>query len=153
MVRIIMNGCNGKMGQTITGICAADPEVEIVAGIDVYTGVTNTYPVFSSIKECTVEADVVIDFSTAKAVDDLLDFCMETKTPVVLCTTGLSEAQLARIEEDSKKYRWTDDMFSRKIPEDFGSEESDSKDIIPEGENSSDIIFTIKPIKAKLLLL
>lgn len=103
MVRIIMNGCNGKMGQTITGICAADPEVEIVAGIDVYTGVTNTYPVFSSIKECTVEADVVIDFSTAKAVDDLLDFCMETKTPVVLCTTGLSEAQLARIEEDSKK--------------------------------------------------
>ena len=74
MVRIIMNGCNGKMGQTITGICAADPEVEIVAGIDVYTGVTNTYPVFSSIKECTVEADVVIDFSTAKAVDDLLDF-------------------------------------------------------------------------------
>lgn len=103
MVRIIMNGCNGKMGQTITGICAADPEVEIVAGIDVYTGITNSYPVFSSIKECTVEADVVIDFSTAKAVDDLLDFCVETKTPVVLCTTGLSEAQLARIEEDSKK--------------------------------------------------
>lgn len=103
MVRIIMNGCNGKMGQTITGICAADPEVEIVAGIDVYTGITNIYPVFSSIKECTVEADVVIDFSTAKAVDDLLDFCVETKTPVVLCTTGLSEAQLARIEEDSKK--------------------------------------------------
>ena len=58
-----------------------------------------------------------------------------------------------RIEEDSKKYRWTDDMFSRKIPEDFGSGESDSKDIIPEGENSSDIIFTIKPIKVKLLLL
>lgn len=103
MVRIIMNGCNGKMGQTITGICAADPEVEIVAGIDVYTDITNIYPVFSSIKECTVEADVVIDFSTAKAVDDLLDFCVETKTPVVLCTTGLSEAQLARIEEDSKK--------------------------------------------------
>ena len=58
-----------------------------------------------------------------------------------------------RIEEDSHRWRWTDDMFSRKIPEDFGSEESDLKDIIPEGENSSDIIFTIKPIKVKLLLL
>ena len=58
-----------------------------------------------------------------------------------------------KIKEDSKRYYWTDDMFSGKIPKDFGSEESDSKDIISEGENSSDIIFTIKPIKAKLLLL
>lgn len=103
MVRVIMNGCNGKMGQTITGICAQDSEVEIVAGIDVYDGIKNTYPVFSSIKECNVEADVVIDFSTAKAVDDLLDFCVSTATPVVLCTTGLSEEQLQRIEDDSKK--------------------------------------------------
>lgn len=103
MVRVIMNGCNGKMGQTITGICAQDSEVEIVAGIDVYDGIKNTYPVFASIKECTVEADVVIDFSTAKAMDDLLDYCVSTSTPVVLCTTGLSEEQLARIEEDAKK--------------------------------------------------
>ena len=103
MVRVIMNGCNGKMGQCITGICAQDPEVEIVAGVDVYDGITNTYPVFSSIEECHVEADVVIDFSTAKAVDALLDYCVATNTPVVLCTTGLSEEQLKRVEEDSKK--------------------------------------------------
>ena len=103
MVRVIMNGCNGKMGQCITGICAQDPEVEIVAGVDVYDGITNTYPVFSSIEECHVEADVVIDFSTAKAVDALLDYCVATNTPVVLCTTGLSEEQLKRVQEDSKK--------------------------------------------------
>lgn len=103
MVRVIMNGCNGKMGQCITGICAQDPEVEIVAGVDVYDGITNTYPVFSSIEECHVEADVVIDFSTAKAVDALLDYCVATNTPVVLCTTGLSEEQLKRVEKDSKK--------------------------------------------------
>ncbi len=30
-----MHGCNGKMGQMITSIIAEDPEVEIVAGIDV----------------------------------------------------------------------------------------------------------------------
>ena len=34
MTRAIMNGCNGKMGQCITGICAQDPDIEIVAGID-----------------------------------------------------------------------------------------------------------------------
>lgn len=39
MVRAIMNGCNGKMGQTITGICKDDKEIEIVAGIDLYDGI------------------------------------------------------------------------------------------------------------------
>ena len=78
MTRVIMNGCNGKMGQCITGICKEDSEITIVAGIDVYQGIENEYPVFSSIGECDVEADVVIDFSNAKAVDELLDYC-ETK--------------------------------------------------------------------------
>ena len=69
MTRIIMNGCNGKMGQCITGICKEDPEVEIVAGIDLYDGIKNDYPVFSNINDCDVEADVIIDFSNANAVD------------------------------------------------------------------------------------
>jgi 4-hydroxy-tetrahydrodipicolinate reductase len=98
-----MNGCNGKMGQCITGICREDADIEIVAGIDVYDGIKNDYPVFPSIGECDVKADAVIDFSNAKAVDALLDYCEQTKTPVVLCTTGLSEEQLARVEETAKK--------------------------------------------------
>ena len=73
MVRAIMNGCNGKMGQTITGICKDDKEIEIVAGIDLYDGIKNDYPVFKSIEACDVEADVIIDFSNAKAVDALLE--------------------------------------------------------------------------------
>ena len=48
MTRAIMNGCNGKMGQCITGICAQDEDIEIVAGIDTYDGIKNDYPVFSS---------------------------------------------------------------------------------------------------------
>ncbi len=103
MVRIIMHGCNGKMGQVITGIAAGDPQTEIVAGVDVYDGITNTYPVFADIAACDVEADVIIDFSTAKAVDGLLDYAVAKQIPVVLCTTGLSEEQLARVEADSKK--------------------------------------------------
>jgi 4-hydroxy-tetrahydrodipicolinate reductase len=98
-----MNGCNGKMGQCITGICREDADIEIVAGIDVYDGIKNDYPVFPSIGECDVKADAVIDFSNAKAVDALLDYCEQNETPVVLCTTGLSEEQLARVEETAKK--------------------------------------------------
>lgn len=99
MTRVIMNGCNGKMGQCITGISKEDPDITIVAGIDVYDGIANDYPVFSSISVCDVEADVVIDFSTAAAVDELLDYCEKRELPVVLCTTGLSEAQLARVDQ------------------------------------------------------
>ena len=103
MTKIIMHGCNGKMGQCITEICKQDNDVEIVAGIDVYDGIKNDYPVFANIKDCNVEADVIVDFSNAKAVDDLLAFCEAKNMPVVLCTTGLSEEQLAKVEEVTTK--------------------------------------------------
>ena len=103
MIRVIMNGCNGKMGQVISGLVAADPAVEMVAGIDRVDNKVNPYPVFTDIKECDVEADVIIDFSVASAVDALLDYCVEKNLPCVLCTTGLSQEQLDKVAESSKK--------------------------------------------------
>lgn len=103
MVRAIMHGCNGKMGQVITGLIKEDEGIEIVAGIDTYTGMANDYPVFETIDKCDVEADVVIDFSNAAAADHLLEVCVERKLPVVLCTTGLSEEQLKKVEEASRE--------------------------------------------------
>ena len=90
MVRAIMHGCNGKMGRAITTLAKEDAEVEIVAGVDVYTEVVNEYPVFESIEKCDVEADVVIDFSNAKAVDGLLDYCVEKQIPAVLRSANMS---------------------------------------------------------------
>ncbi|MCR5669041.1 MAG: 4-hydroxy-tetrahydrodipicolinate reductase [Lachnospiraceae bacterium] len=99
MTRIIMHGCNGHMGRVITDICAQDADAEIVAGIDPYTEVPNEYPVFEKIEDCDVEADVIIDFSNAKAVDALIDYSIEKKVPVVLCTTGLTEEQIKKAED------------------------------------------------------
>ena len=103
MTKVIMHGCNGHMGQTITKLCENDKEIEIVAGVDCFDGINNSYPVFKSVKECNVKADAIIDFSNAKAVDELLEYCVETQTPVVLCTIGLSDEQLAKVAEASKK--------------------------------------------------
>ena len=103
MVKAIMHGCNGKMGQVISGLVKEDDVIEIVAGIDKFTGIENPYPVFTSLAECDVQADVVIDFSNAAAVDELLDVCVEKTLPVVLCTTGLSEEQLAKVKEAGEK--------------------------------------------------
>lgn len=103
MVKIIIHGCNGKMGRVITRLAAEDPDVEIAAGIDTYKGLENPYPVFADLASCTAEADVVIDFSNAAAVNGLLRACAERKLPVVLCTTGLSEEQIKLAEETAKK--------------------------------------------------
>ena len=103
MVNIIMNGCNGHMGQVITSIVEKDSEMEIVAGIDPFDDGHNSYPVFKSPADCDIDADVIIDFSNAKAIDALLDYVEAREIPVVLCTTGLNEAQLDRVREVSKK--------------------------------------------------
>ena len=103
MVRIIMHGCNGHMGQVISGLVAQDPNAEIVAGIDIADQGKNTYPVYTNMKECQVEADAIIDFSSAKAVDALLDYSVERQIPVVVCTTGLSDEQLAKVQETARK--------------------------------------------------
>ncbi len=103
MIKMIMHGCNGKMGQVITNICKEDPEIEIVAGIDPYSGVQNEYPVFANVADCELKADVVVDFAAAPAIDALLDYCVTHKLPVVLCTTGLSEEQLACVEAVSRE--------------------------------------------------
>lgn len=103
MTKAIMHGCNGKMGQMIAGLIADDEEIELVAGIDARDEGKNPFPVFKDINECNVEADVIIDFSVAPAVDKLLDYCAERKIPCVLCTTGLSSEQLKKIELASQK--------------------------------------------------
>ena len=90
------------MGRVIASLVENRDDCEISAGIDLRPAGNETFPVFASPAEVTAPADVVIDFSTAGAVDGLLDYCVEKKLPVVLCTTGLSEEQLAKVAEASK---------------------------------------------------
>lgn len=103
MTKIIMSGCHGAMGRMIRDIVKDDSGAEIVAGVDVAEGEDAGFPVFRSILDCEVEADAIIDFSTPKILSDLLAYSMEKKIPVVLCTTGYTEEQLAQIEAASEK--------------------------------------------------
>lgn len=103
MVKILMHGCNGKMGRMITEIVKNEEDAVIAAGVDKFTGILNDYPVFEEIAQCDVDVDVVIDFSNAGAVDELLDYCVKKSLPVVLCTTGLSDEQLKKVDECSEK--------------------------------------------------
>lgn len=101
MVKVLMHGCNGKMGQVISRMVSETEGMELAAGVDKFLGRENPYPVFGSLEDCDVPVDVVIDFSNASAVDRLLEACGKKKLPVVLCTTGLSEGQLEKVKEIS----------------------------------------------------
>lgn len=103
MTDIIMVGCNGHMGQTITGIVEADKDARIVAGVDINDVKKNDYPVFKSIKDCTVSADAVIDFSSPAVLRDVLSFCTEKQIPLVECSTGFSDEDVKAINEASEK--------------------------------------------------
>ena len=104
MTRIIMHGCNGKMGQVITKIVDNMEDAEIVAGVDVLdNNHMNPYPVYTDIDACLENADAVIDFSSSRATDRLLEYCVKRRLPLVLCTTGLSEEQLEKVKAASAK--------------------------------------------------
>ena len=102
MLHIILSGCNGRMGKVIAELAREDADVQIAAGIDL-AGESVDFPVFRSMEECDVQADAVIDFSSPAAFDALMDACTARCLPVVVCTTGLSEQQLARLEKESSR--------------------------------------------------
>lgn len=103
MTRIILSGCNGKMGQVITRIVAENQNATIVAGIDINTKISNSYPVYSSPFDVEEEADVIIDFSHPNCLENLLSFAKQKNLGAVIATTGLNSAQKVLLEETSKQ--------------------------------------------------
>ena len=103
MIQCILSGCNGRMGKVITELCEGDPDFRIVAGVDVAGKPAGDYPVYGSFDEIREKADVCIDFSSPKAFDSMMDYAVKTGTAAVICTTGLSEEQIHRIELESAK--------------------------------------------------
>lgn len=102
MIKIIISGCNGHMGRVVAEICAADPQVNVVAGFDVLGSSDRDFPVHTAPDQFTGEADAVIDFSHPSALTPLLSFCKNRSVAAVLATTGYSPEQLAEIDEAAK---------------------------------------------------
>lgn len=102
MIQILIHGCGGKMGRVVAELVKNEPDCEVVGGIDPGMPALD-FPVFPDCTSCNVAADVIIDFSTAKAIPALLDFAAAKNLPVVLCTTALSEETMAQLQETTAK--------------------------------------------------
>lgn len=101
MTKIILNGCNGKMGMAVSRLVNDRDDCEIIAGVDLRTDVQREFPVLGSIKNIK-NGDVIIDFSHPSCLPDLLEYAVTTKTPIVVATTGLSEADIENVKSASK---------------------------------------------------
>lgn len=102
MINIILRGCNGKMGQEITKIVEADKDTIITAGIDISSTGSNKYPVYVGFSQCPLRADVIVDFSSPKNLMEMLEYAKETRTGIVLCTTGFTKEEQRTIDRASK---------------------------------------------------
>lgn len=103
-MKAIINGYSGTMGQVLTKCILADEELELVAGVSpVHHDANDKFSTYSSFAEVKEEADVVIDFSNPLALDGILEYCLNTKTPVVLATTGYNDEEMAKIHEAAKQ--------------------------------------------------
>ncbi|TCO71464.1 4-hydroxy-tetrahydrodipicolinate reductase [Marinisporobacter balticus] len=103
MVTVIISGCNGTMGRILSRFIANNREMEVIAGIDRYVDrYENPFPVYKNACDCMESSDVVIDFSHHSTLDAILKYCVDTKTPLVTATTGLSDKDSESLMDASK---------------------------------------------------
>ncbi|MCL2874075.1 MAG: 4-hydroxy-tetrahydrodipicolinate reductase [Defluviitaleaceae bacterium] len=103
MIKILLYGSNGKMGESVIRIVKDSADFEIVAGVDMDEPIdTFSFPTFTKISDCNIPANVIIDFSTAEAVPSAVEYAVLNKIPIIICTTALSDEAIEQINEASK---------------------------------------------------
>ncbi len=103
MVRLIVSGCNGKMGRMITSCVANRCDCEIVAGFDINTEALAGFPVYANPLNCDIAADAIIDFSHPSALQGVLDYAKAHRLPIVVATTGLTKEQINNVRAASEQ--------------------------------------------------
>ena len=102
MVKVLINGCNGKMGQVLSERIRDTQDIEVLCGVDKIDTGDNNYPVFTDIHSINLIPDVIIDFSIPVATFPILDFAKKNSIPIVIATTGFTEKEEEKIKEISK---------------------------------------------------
>lgn len=93
MLKILVTGCRGRMGQSVTTVASEDEETRVAAGIDMG----------DSLEEALEKCDTVIDFTLPSFTDELIEGCVAAEKALVMGTTGHDDRQLELIAEAAKR--------------------------------------------------
>lgn len=101
MIKVLVNGCNGKMGQEVVESVKKSPDMEVYCGVDRIDSGDNFFPVYTNVNDIDRKPDIIIDFSVPQATFSILEYARENKIPIVIATTGFSEEEINKIKEYS----------------------------------------------------
>lgn len=107
MKNVLVSGCNGAMGQILCRLIEADPDMKVIAGVDLLN--TSIGNFFSVASDCSMvpgktanKTEVIIDFSSPKATSALINFAQSWEIPLVIGTTGISKEDETKMEDAAK---------------------------------------------------
>lgn len=102
-MRIILSGYNGKMGREVRNLAASSGGYNIVCGVDHADPTPGESPCFGAFGEITCGADVIVDFSHHSVTAEMADYAVKKSLPLVIATTGQTEAELGMIKDAAGK--------------------------------------------------
>ena len=102
MIKVLINGCNGKMGQEVIKVINNNEKFALLNGLDKEENPDYIFPVYTNAEDIKEKPDVIVDFSIPVATMQILEYAKNNKIPIVIATTGLTEEQKQKIKEYSK---------------------------------------------------
>lgn len=103
MIKVLISGCNGKMGQELAQSIEKNDNFKTICGVDRIDTGDNKFPVYTDIEKISEEPDIIIDFSIPVATFKILEYAVCKHIPIVIATTGFSDEELEKIREISKQ--------------------------------------------------
>ena len=98
-MKIIINGAGGRMGRALRNM-AQEKNIEVAAMVDAFVEEPG---MLKKLADFDGQADCIIDFSHHSGVGELLSYGIAKNLPVIVCTTGHTEEELASISEAAKQ--------------------------------------------------
>ena len=102
MISVLINGCNGKMGQEVAKAIEKNDNFVTACGVDRIDSGDNKFPVYTDLSLIKEKPELIIDFSIPEATFKILDYALENKIPIIIATTGFTDEQLEKIKEASE---------------------------------------------------
>ena len=103
MLNIAVSGCSGKMGRVIYDVINNRDDCRVCCGIDITGAKYADFPVYTKIDEMKEKPDIFIDYSHPSLLNDLLEYCLSTGTPIIFATTGYNDSQISQIHKASEQ--------------------------------------------------
>ena len=100
-MKVLISGCNGKMGQILANKIGEYEDLLLIGGVDRTNKGLYSFPVYTNINDIEELPDIIIDFSVPECTINILDFCKKYKLPIVIATTGFTQQELNFIKECS----------------------------------------------------